>query len=186
MKKIILLILSLVLIISMLSGCQAEVDNKQVESNTVSENSDVTAVTRAELGEANIRAERDNINKSAKGEGYELIVKSHKLSKITLTPEVKSKMQFENDKILILDVIMDLKNISKNEIDTSQDLMLITIGDDMSAQTMLSFLDNEDSRVFDPGETREIAASFVFDMEELPVVEDYILKFTDLDVEVEI
>ena len=63
MKKIILLTLSLVLIISVLSGCQTKVGDKPAENTTVTEDSEVTAVTRAELGESNIRAERDNIKR---------------------------------------------------------------------------------------------------------------------------
>ncbi len=185
MKKIILITLSLLLILTFV-GCKSTVENTPVSESTEPEVSLGEVVTRAELGEENIIAERDNINADVKNDNYELKVRYHKLSEVTLPQEIKSKMLLENDKVLILDIIMDLKNVSKGDIDTSQQLAQITVNEGITERSMLSFLDRSESRILKPGEVREVAVSIMFDLENLPEIKNYILKFDKLETEIDI
>ena len=81
---------------------------------------------------------------------------------------------------------MDLKNVSKGDIDTSQQLAQITVNEGITERSMLSFLDRSESRILKPGEVREVAVSIMFDLENLPEIKNYILKFDKLETEIDI
>lgn len=154
-----------------------EVDQADVESQVIA---------RADLGTEEILKENEAVDISGSNEEFELTLLSHILSELTVAEEYKDLPLFNGEKAAIMDLLLELKNISDEDIDTSQKQLVIETNTGFTESTTLEFPGGGNSRVIKAGDSKMISITLLMDIEDIEGLESYRITLDDIVIESEI